>query len=314
MRPLPPHYRSLDDIEAATNRLRLDSIITIPGDLLEDRVVPARPLVMKTAEEIATKLLFPAKEPTLAHQEWVANFGIDELARDFPTKKRAVCVPFQEADGWSIYGIVAGVGEFDWGFTTLAVGYHDFSAEYDVEHFLRLGTLHLALLNEGESTWKWRDGMLSGGVVARVIDSREYGTRTGVRVVSRRLLDETLERYVSKLKAIGLSADNEDTRFAREWDRAHPRDLVHGYSFEELDAPTAEAEALLMMKWSAMKRQRDAVKDHAVAKAEIALAFNRGTIQKGTYHLPDIRMIATVEPPRARHMRVPFVRFLKEGT
>lgn len=336
-------YKSLEDAAAGSDRL-----LSIPrptlGDLYAEKIIPARALVTLTAAEVVDRVLFPAKKPTLLHDEWIANLTSSGIAADFEAQNLWLEHHVSETRGWRLVSSITGAGVFPWGVTFLAADYHDYSAQPDVDFMLRLGGLQMALASrhEGEMippspwevarvralearlgnvesslsyeealSWRWPKDVKMGAVLARVVDSREYGLRTGTLTMSPLLADEFIEYYEDKFRAAVRGIDQEDREVAMEWDRAHTRDHVSGYRFVELEAPTADAEALLAMKWDATKREKRARRDGARASAEIGVAFFRGKIKAGKYRLPGTGIFASVRAPH-RGIRVPPVRFFRE--
>lgn len=340
--------RSLEDVVAYSPHLSRLPVPALP-DLYAEKLVPSRLLVTYSAKEIAEKILSPVKKPTFAYGEWVASLTSAGLAADFEARNLWLESPVSESNGWRIGSLISGASSWPWGVTFLATDYHDYSADHDVDFMLRLGGLQMALASRQKGraippspwelarvsnllhnvaaeiatsrsqeetaadmlSWTWDRDVKMGAVLARVMDSREYGLRTGTLTMSPLLADEFLDYYEGKLRAVGLGVDNEDPHLSLEWDRLNPRDVATGYRFVELEAPTADEDALLQMKWSAQKRKRAAERDVLRSNAEIAVAYNRGLIRNGRFRLPGTGMTATIVPPR-RGFRHPYVRYTRE--
>lgn len=345
---MPHAYRSVQDAADATGRLLAQAAPPLP-DLADARAIPARALATMTAKDIATRILFPAKKPTLAHEEWIPTLATEGLAADFPRRNLWLEHPVPASDDWRIVGHIQGAASWDWGVTFLSCGYHDYSAETDVDFMVRLGGLMMSLawdlrrkrrgqlrfapspwqierslravreagLEADEDdlraclSWEWAADERMGAVLARVVDSREYATRVEHLVMTERLAEEYLAYYMGKAEAVALAVDNEAPEVALEWDRRFPRDTVSGYVFANLEEPTAHEEALLSMKLDAMRREKAAARDAGRANAEVGHAFYRGVLRPLRYRLPGTGMIASVAPPRAG-TKVPYVRYTRD--
>lgn len=329
-------FRTLQDVANAAGRLHVDPPV-LPSDLYDQKLIPARALATLTARDTADKILHPGRKPTLNYDEWVPSIGADALAADMPYRNLFFTVPVPKSGGWRIASHVQGVLPAEWGVTVLSCGYHDYSASYDVDFLMRLGSLQLSLMWEARrpsktmtfepsSWWQervralggdeppafvWEKEMRLGGVAARMLDSREYALRTNHVQLTESLARDTLSYYLEKARHVALGVDAENPEKSITFDRKYPRDTVGGYTFLEIMAPTEDEEALLVMKWNAKKRKAQAFRDETRANAELGTAFFRGKLREGSYRLPDTGMYASVTRPRARN-KVPFIRFWRD--